>query len=440
MKNIKNNKMLLGIGVVFLFLATVSLSYAYFSVTVTNKDVKDQVVKTGTLELTYTDGPQIIMENIKPGATLTKEISVKNTGTLDTSYNLVWQELVNGIDMDELVMSATCQRLNTSGAEEKNCEGFSDIPVEWTGYSGDTKPDKILRDVSIESGITHKYVITITFVDTNENQYYNEGQLFTGTFGIEEYKVPQPVYCTYDGTLEKGAEFKKGLYTYRYMQEEYYDTTPLSTINDNSRPIFQNNNLFDYNISKLNFVWKDMIDEGWGVTLTDKDSTDAVTEAPCTFINDKPVVSMAYMFSNSRFSSLDTSNFNTSNVTNMKGMFSGFHGGATIDLSGLDTSNVTDMSNMFYKTYITYLNLRSFDTSSVTNMSGMFYYNNFLRIIYASSKFVTINVTDSTNMFMDSMDIIGGAGTEYDSNHTDSSYARIDGGTENPGYFTAKGN
>ena len=183
-----------------------------------------------------------------------------------------------------------------------------------------------------------------------------------------------------------------------------------------------------------------MIDEGWGVTLTDKDSTDAVTEAPCTFINDKPVVSMAYMFSNSRFSSLDTSNFNTSNVTNMKGMFSGFHGGATIDLSGLDTSNVTDMSNMFYKTYITYLNLRSFDTSSVTNMSGMFYYNNFLRIIYASSKFVTINVTDSTNMFMDSMDIIGGAGTEYDSNHTDSSYARIDGGTENPGYFTAKGN
>ena len=74
--------MLLGIGVVFLFLATVSLSYAYFSVTVTNKDVKDQVVKTGTLELTYTDGPEIKLVNARPGATVTKEIKVKNTGSL----------------------------------------------------------------------------------------------------------------------------------------------------------------------------------------------------------------------------------------------------------------------------------------------------------------------------------------------------------------------
>ena len=29
-------------------------------------------------------------------------------------------------------------------------------------------------------------------------------------------------------------------------------------------------------------------------------------------------------------------------------------------------------------------------------------------------------------------------GTAYDENHTDKAYARIDGGTSNPGYFTAK--
>lgn len=52
----KDKKMFFGIGIVFLFLATVSLSYAYFIATITNKDVKDQVVQTGTLELTYTDG------------------------------------------------------------------------------------------------------------------------------------------------------------------------------------------------------------------------------------------------------------------------------------------------------------------------------------------------------------------------------------------------
>ena len=34
----------------------------------------------------------------------------------------------------------------------------------------------------------------------------------------------------------------------------------------------------------------------------------------------------------------------------------------------------------------------------------------------------------------------GGAGTVHDENHIDKEYARIDGGTENPGYFTAKTN
>ena len=33
---------------------------------------------------------------------------------------------------------------------------------------------------------------------------------------------------------------------------------------------------------------------------------------------------------------------------------------------------------------------------------------------------------------------MGGQGTAYDENHVDAEYAHIDGGTSNPGYFTAK--
>ena len=436
MKNLKNNKMLLGIGVVFLFLATVSLSYAYFSATVTNKDVKDQVVTTGTLELTYTDGPQIVMENIRPGKSLTKEISVKNTGTLDTSYNLVWQELVNGIDNDELVMSATCQRLNASGVEEKTCEGFGEIPVEWTGYSGNTKPEKILRDVSIESGVTHKYIITITFIDTNEDQYYNEGQLFTGTLGIEEYKAPQPVYCTYDGTFETGDTYENGPYTYTYKKEQYNNGMPMSAIIDENKPIFQNNNLMDYKVSKLGIVWRDIAEDGWSVQLTQ--SVDSLTEAPCTYINDKPVVSYAYMFYGRYVYSIDLSNFYTSEVTNMSFMFNNSDI-EKLDLRSFDTSNVTDMEEMFSSNRdLKTVDLSSFDTSKVTNMYKMFNYDYGLKTIYASSKFV---VNDTyLYMFENATNLVGGAGTEYDSNHTDSTYAHIDGGTDNPGYFTAKGN
>ena len=52
----KDKKIIFGITLAFIFLASVGFSYAYFSNAITNKDVKDQVVETGTLQLTYTDG------------------------------------------------------------------------------------------------------------------------------------------------------------------------------------------------------------------------------------------------------------------------------------------------------------------------------------------------------------------------------------------------
>ena len=41
-------------------------------------------------------------------------------------------------------------------------------------------------------------------------------------------------------------------------------------------------------------------------------------------------------------------------------------------------------------------------------------------------------------MFYDNPTLVGGAGTHYNASHTDYTYAHIDGGTANPGYFTAK--
>ena len=119
----KDKKMLFGIGIVFLFLATVGFSYAYFSNAIANKDVKDQVVETGTLSLRYVDGSEIVMNNIKPGDTITKTVYVANTGTLDAVYNLVWQELNNEIENDEMLSDGTCTRMNAiTESEDGTCE------------------------------------------------------------------------------------------------------------------------------------------------------------------------------------------------------------------------------------------------------------------------------------------------------------------------------
>ena len=110
----------------------------------------------------------------------------------------------------------------------------------------------------------------------------------------------------------------------------------------------------------------------------------------------------------------------------------------TLDVSNFNTSNVTNMSYMFSDSKATTLDVSNFNTSNVTNMLYMFYDSTNLKTIYGSSKFVTTAVTSSTGMFSRCTNLVGGAGTKYDSTKTDKTYARIDGGTSNPGYFTAK--
>ena len=68
------------------------------------------------------------------------------------------------------------------------------------------------------------------------------------------------------------------------------------------------------------------------------------------------------------------SNFDTSKVKNMTGMFYACTDLTGIDLKNFDTSNVTNMNSMFYWCIeLTSLDLSSFDTSNVTNMNAMFY-------------------------------------------------------------------
>ena len=147
------------------------------------------------------------------------------------------------------------------------------------------------------------------------------------------------------------------------------------------------------------------------------------------------VTNMNQMFSGSQATTLDLSNFDTSKVTDMGAMFSDSQA-TTLDLSNFDTSKVTDMSDMFNGSKSTTLDLSSFDTSNVINMGWMFYNAKNLKTIYASDKFNTNNVTESSSMFINSTKLVGGKGTKYNSSYIDKTYARIDGGTSNPGYFT----
>ena len=139
--------------------------------------------------------------------------------------------------------------------------------------------------------------------------------------------------------------------------------------------------------------------DGWSVKLTDKDSTDQVTSEVCTYINNKPIVSMSGMFERSNATIVDLSSFNTSNVTDMRNMFS-MSAITRLDLSNFNTSKVTNMSSMFSNSEVISLDLSSFDTSNVTDMSSMFSWSEVTSLDL--SGFDTSNVTDMHGMFQNS--------------------------------------
>ena len=112
------------------------------------------------------------------------------------------------------------------------------------------------------------------------------------------------------------------------------------------------------------------------------------------------VTDMSSMFDAcSGLQTLDVSNFDTSQVTNMRGMFFLCTGLQTLDVSNFDTSQVTDMNNMFAgcKALQT-LDLSNFNTNQVTDMAGMFSSCDKIQTVNVSN-FDTSQVTNMRGMF-----------------------------------------
>ena len=554
---------LIGISIVL------GMSYSNFIVASENHKVAEMYI--GTLKYSMSiDGTNTNTLSVPSGETII-DVTITNENPIDTYYKLIYQ--------------------NNSNISIKYYESTKDTNDNVTNYSSPnskiTSNNTNTIKLKITNSSTSSQKVTFKIVGGFATNTLNDVTVPTGYTIINTVETPSTntYFCTPTDTLTQGLKYVNGQYTYAYKQEGAFASSGLA--------------------------WNNISNNGWGVQLTDKTSTNAVTSSLCTYINNKPISSMSNMFVYSQATSIDLSNFdtsnvksmnsmfyrsqtellnlssfdtsnvtdmswmfsdsqattldvsgfntsnvtdmcdmfagtkvktlnlsgfNTSNVTNMSGMFadtsltsldvsnfntskvtdmgSMFSGGEftildlsnfdtsnvanmggmfidsqvkTLDLSNFDTSNVTemwrmfngaqatkivlssfntsnvtnmwqmfsrshvdnldlsnfntskvtDMNRMFWSTYATTIDVSSFDTSKVTDMNSMFYGGDNLKTIYASSKFVTTAVSDSEVMFEGSTSLVGGSGTKYNSSYTDKTYARIDGGTSSPGYFTS---
>ncbi|MBR6431638.1 MAG: BspA family leucine-rich repeat surface protein [Muribaculaceae bacterium] len=163
-----------------------------------------------------------------------------------------------------------------------------------------------------------------------------------------------------------------------------------------------------------------------------------LTSLDVSNFNTSNVIDMRDMFRRCYYlRNLDLSNFNTSKVTNMSIMFCDCRNLMSLNVSSFNTANVRYMFDMFSGcTALTSLDVSNFNTKMVSRMDGMFRNSTQLRTIYVGESWSIRTDCNSDNMFYNCISLVGGQGTTYDANHIDATYAHIDGGTSNPGYFT----
>ena len=159
-------------------------------------------------------------------------------------------------------------------------------------------------------------------------------------------------------------------------------------------------------------------------------SCSKLTSLDVSKFNTVNVTNMNSMFYNcSKLTSLDVTKFNTANVTDMKYMFFSCSALLSLDVTNFNTEKVTDMSFMFFScSKLTSLDVRNFNTANVTNMGDMFSNCRALTTIYASSKFVTTQVSNSSGMFNKCEKLKGEEVGWTKDKATDKTYAKIEGG------------
>lgn len=140
--------------------------------------------------------------------------------------------------------------------------------------------------------------------------------------------------------------------------------------------------------------------------------------------------------------SASLASFDTSRLKNADYLFYGCSALKSVDLYGLDVTSVTSMIGMFNGcSSLRTLDLTSFSTYSLEFTANMFYHCENLRTIFATDGFRTDRIADrvnASNMFAGCTSLVGGKGTVYNEAHINKEYARIDGGTDQPGYFRLK--
>ena len=295
----------------------------------------------------------------------------------------------------------------------------------WNPYISDEEDNKYVNksfsaNITVNAVQISEYATMKNGSDDGDTEFWSDTYkpyIRTITFGNDLSNLPSS--CTEDNLcwdISESQTQKKKVYGYLVdtgIKASTDNTKPLYNLYIVSEaPIFappncegifyfykKENNKYISNLTQINFNDNFNTSNVTNMTGMFNDCI-SLTSLDLSNFNTSNVTDMGWMFGYCKsLTSLDLSSFNTAKVTNMDGMFGWCSSQTSLDLSRFNTSNVTDMGYMFIScSSLTSLDLSSFDTSKVTDMIAMFQLCSFLTSLDLSN-FNTAKVRDMSEMF-----------------------------------------
>ena len=159
-------------AIMILFCLMYSVSYAYFSIKVTNNfnggSKGSTVIGSDTVkDIIISNGTKVTSQNMLPGDTVTSNFTVQNQNAVSICFGLVWTDVLNEFTrQQDLVFTL----------KEENGETLLEN-VKFPSTNNQT----IIEGLSIPAKTTKKYILTVTYKSVNEDQTTDMNKKFHAT-------------------------------------------------------------------------------------------------------------------------------------------------------------------------------------------------------------------------------------------------------------------
>ena len=397
----KKQKLIILLITLSLVLVCTGLSFAFFTSISNNESASTIYAKGGTMNIVYANGSgNIVMENIYPKEEewVNKEFTVtgNNSTELDMEYRIYLKTTSNGFNAGDLTYSISGTSTNSG---DKLVEKANQ-PLAKTG-------ELLLgKGIFKSKTATHSYNLRIFYKEKNVDQNNGQGKSFTGYVRIDNgSSLAYDTLVTQTGSSSDSPAFNGPITRSEVKTVTLTSSSkvPANAIASWDAGEKQDGTIMAYLLNKDENGLYDLYIGQDGKVVLGKNASglfsgyNQTSSLDLTNLDTSNVTDMSWMFENTSATSIKgLDNFNTSKVTNMIGMFDNSKA-TTLDLSSFNTSNVTDMSHMFWNSQATTLDLSNFDTSKVTDMTRMFSYSQATTLNLSS--FDTSKVTDMSYMF-----------------------------------------